>query len=66
MPENEFDVAIIGSGTGATDLIGKGVLALTHEETGESLVNTIHAHQRCMKPSRRRRMASSRGRFIFD
>jgi dihydrolipoamide dehydrogenase len=31
-------------GPGATDLIGEGVLALTHEVNGESLVLTIHAH----------------------
>ncbi|GAB4429017.1 MAG: dihydrolipoyl dehydrogenase [Chloroflexi bacterium OHK40] len=31
-------------GPGATELIGEGVLALTHEATGESLIHTIHAH----------------------
>lgn len=31
-------------GPGATELIGEGALALAHEATGESMVQTIHAH----------------------
>ena len=31
-------------GPGATEMIGEGVLALTHEATATSLVRTIHAH----------------------